>query len=109
MYIRIQDKAIRYRVSKKEAEELINDETLFDDLNLSDQFKLCYSINAVNRQSNFSFSEETNLMSLQINKDELIAELNDRPSKQGIEVKEIQSQDKNLSVFLEVDIKRAKK
>jgi len=109
MYIRIQDKTVRYRISKQESEQLLNGETLFDSLGLSEHCNLSYSIVAVNKHSNFSFSQASNLMSLQINRDDLILELKGKPSKKGIEIKENISKDKTLSVFLEVNLKREKK
>ncbi len=109
MYIRILDRTIRYRISKQESEQSINDETLFDSLDLSEKFNLSYSIVAVNKHSSFVFNQDNNLMSLQINKNELIGELKDRPSKKGIEITEIISEDKKRSVFLEINIKRIKK
>ena len=108
MYLRIKQQTIRYRISKIEAEKLINDELLYDSLDLTENLRLSYSVASTKNHSNFSFDPDANLLNLKINKKELLKELEDRPSKKGIEVSETLSKSKILSVFLEIDIKKVK-
>ncbi len=57
MYLRIRDKSIRYRISKDETDQLLNNEVIVDELDLTNHFNLSYSIVMVNRKSNFKDME----------------------------------------------------
>ena len=84
MYIRIQNQTIRYRISLEEAKKLIEGCSVADYLALSNIDQLSYLISVTNDQSSFTFSQDTNLMALQINREKLLEEIKERPSKQGI-------------------------
>ena len=105
MYIRIQDNSIRFRVSRDEASQLCEEKTLQSSLTLSLTHSLVYGIKTTSDTSRFDFDSNANGLLLSINRDELLKEIEGRPSKQGL----IFSQsfaDKIISVSLEIDLKR---
>lgn len=108
MYIRIQNQTIRFRVSMEEANKLSEGFPLEDSLFLSDEYQLFYSITPVERDSFFSFDQENSHMALKINKDQLLEEIKDRPSKQGIKIQKLFTDESKSNVFLEIDIKKVK-
>ncbi|WP_444994064.1 DUF7009 family protein [Aliikangiella sp. IMCC44359] len=108
MYIRIQNQSIRYRISRDEAAMLLNGQRLEDKLNLSSLLALTYSIDNTSSQSSFNFIDDSKELHLKINIDVLKAELEDRPSKQGIMLASKNSST-TPDVYLEIDLKKNSK
>jgi hypothetical protein len=109
MYIRIQNQAIRYRISQLEAEQLLSGETVFDCLKISTSNELTYSITISNGNHKFDYRADSNHFFLIVNKNSLLKELDQRPSKQGIL---IQNGNQALSIpeiLLEIDLKSKNK
>ncbi len=106
MYIRIQQQQIRYRISRHEAEQLLKDVKLSESVQLSSSVELNYSIKATTTSSQFEYIADENRLALSINKDELIDEIQHRPSKKGMIIPGTQTETDNLTVYLEVDIKK---
>jgi len=104
MYIRIQENTIRYRVSKLEAKQLINEEILEQSLVISPSHTLNYAINLTQHDNQFNYEETSNKLLLAINRDILIKELEQRPSKRGIVFNQY-FKDKIIGVSLEIDLK----
>lgn len=109
MYIRIQNGIIRYRISREEASKLIAGELLADEICLSSNFKLVYRITVTDEAGNFLFSQENNSLQLNVNRQELMDEIEKRPSKNGIKVVCSEQIQTYTSAYLEVDIKKVKK
>ena len=105
MYIRIQDNSIRYRVSKDEASQLAEGKLLESSLTLSSSDSLVYGINTSLDGSHFEFDSNTNGLLLSINRNELRKEIEGRPSKRGLVFTQSFTE-KNISVSLEIDLKR---
>lgn len=106
MYIRIQNNAIRYRISKDEAKKLIEGEKLIDRLFLTESMNLIYTISTTEDISSFVFISPENIFSLKINKHLLINELAERPSKSGVIIEK--NNKINREVTLEIDIKKTR-
>lgn|GEM_PF-2610918 len=106
MYIRIQQQSIRYRITREEAENLLNGDVLLDALPLEELKSLSYSVEATEGLNKFEYSESNHSMSLKINLQALQKEVAERPSKQGIAFTHQISETKSIRVSLEVDLKR---
>lgn len=106
MYIRIQKQTIRYRISQEEAKQLLEGQLLSDFLPLLTDLNLVYSVATTIDESSFNYDLERNQMALKINKNQLLNETKNKPSKYGIEVKQILSVDKQISAFLTINIRK---
>jgi hypothetical protein len=108
MYIRLNKNSIRYRVSIEEANRLLAGEELTESVQLSTLHSLSYAITTVDRVSEFVYDQDNNRFCLFIEADELNREIEDRPSKQGIELSK-KILNNLLIIALEVDLKRNRK
>ncbi|TQV87523.1 DUF7009 family protein [Aliikangiella coralliicola] len=109
MYIRIQNQTIKYRVSRAEAQQLLSHQKLQDEVALSPHQKMGYAVETCDNESYFDYVSDTNLMALHINRADLKDELEDRPSKQGILIRESNSETLSPAVYLEIDLKKSKR
>ncbi len=107
MYIRIQDNSIGFKVSKLEANQLLEASKLEDGIPLSLSISLNYAIRITSEKSSYGYSKDDNALTLSINKQELINELEHRPSKKGLEIEYFIGDDKIL-VSLQVNMKNAR-
>jgi len=107
MYIRIQNKTIRFRVSVIEAKRLLDGEVLRDSLPLSNEISLAYEVRISESNSSFNYASESNSIILLVDRKKLAYETTIRPTKTGIAFKEIIGA-KQLSVSLEIDMKKPK-
>lgn len=102
MYIKIQDKSIRYRVSQQEARKLIAGLSVQSQISLSVSDYLKYNIEITTKENQFVY--QNNSMTLYINDNKLLKELETRPSKSGIEFEQhINSE--IITIALEIDLK----
>lgn len=108
MYIRIQDNSIKFRVSKQEAEQLIEGDELSSMLSLPNEKHLLYKITTSKDENDFQYLHHENIFSLLINRNELLQEIETRPSKNGIifQTEINRSPTKFLTLSLEIDIKK---
>jgi len=105
MYIRIQDSRFRFRISSQEAQQLIGGDILLDAIPLSKTLKLTYSVETTQQVSKFEYSEIDNSLILKVNSQDLINELQARPSKQGLKILYPIHEQQTIEVFLQVDMK----
>jgi len=105
MYIRIQDKSIRYRISRHEARHLIDGGSIFQELTLSAAHSLRYGIETNSAKNSFDYDAQLNRFLLSINRNELILEMENRPSKKGIILNHNTASDP-IAVSVEIDIKK---
>lgn len=106
MYIRIQDNAIRFRISPEEAQDLLEGEVLLDAVPLNKVLKLTYSVESTSQLSKFEYSDIDHCLSLKINQESLKKEMTERPSKSGISIDHHITSEKILAVSLEIDLKK---
>ncbi len=107
MYIRMEGQTIRYRVSKQEADSLINGEKLSETTNFSADYSLTYSVKMTDELSGFvveSGQLSENKLSIMINRQQLLDEIEGRPSKQGILITTCK-QKNPLNIYLEINLK----
>lgn len=107
MYIRVDQNEIKFRVSRKEAESIINGQAVSQTCPFSPDFVLTYGVAASIHTSELCFDDINGRLLLKINLPELKSQLATRPTKTGI----IFQQDlklKTLQVSLEIDIKKPK-
>jgi len=104
MYVRIQDKSIRYRISRSEAKHLVDGGNISQELVLSSTHSLGYAIKMTNAHNSFDYDAQSNLFLVSINRNELILEIENRPSKKGIIFNQNTGSD-SISVSVEIDIK----
>jgi hypothetical protein len=109
VYIRIQDNSIRYKISKKEADELIIGKSFLDSIKLSPHFTLSYQLKltVLQKDSHFEYCKLTNILCLSINKERLNFELEHKPTKQGILFNQI-IDGQSINISLEVNLKKAR-
>ena len=105
MYTRIQDKHIKYRISKQEAIQLADGEVFHDSISLSVVDSLNYAIELTEQQNKFEYDKHSNTLSLFINQNSLTQELTNRPTKKGIVFRQ-QFGEKEITVSLEIDVKK---
>ena len=103
MYIRVEGQTIRYRISREEAEILIDGQELTQTTQFSDDYSLTYNIKITEEASCFS-AESHNKLFLLVNRQKLISEIEGRPSKQGIEIPTADKSN-HLLVNLEINLK----
>jgi len=107
MYLRLQDNSIRFRISKIEAQQLVDGTQLRQSTRLSIEQIIRYSIVCVRDDSSLSYQQSSMHLSLKINKQDLIEELAERPTKLGIRFE--QSLDRyNQIISLEINIKKTR-
>jgi len=107
MYIRIEKQIIRYRISRQEANRLIEGEELLETTHLSDDYSLTYGVKTTGGLTGFSFNSKDgagNTLSVTVNKQQLLSEIEGRPSKQGIAIA-TKGGKQALSVYLAVNLK----
>ncbi len=105
MYIRIQDQAIRFRVSKDEAEKIIAGEVLSSSIALSINVKLIYLIQIIDGENQFKYEERNNEIHISVNREKLVNELFNGPSKKGIVFNHAIAK-QTISVSLEINVKK---
>ena len=108
MYIRIQEQTIRFRVSRDEAEALIDGKWFIDSLSLSPTFSLSYSVESCDQTSHFEYSAEKQAMILKVNRQQLSQEIANRPSKKGLTILHQIDEANTIQVSLEVNLKKSK-
>ena len=108
MYIRIQNDSIRYRLSREEAAQLADGKTFQSSLSVSPSFSLKYGIITTLETSRFEYKEDSNELLLCINRNDLLKEIENRPSKKGLIFTQF-FDEKSISVALEVDLKKTDK
>ncbi|MCW8878541.1 MAG: hypothetical protein OQK04_15540 [Kangiellaceae bacterium] len=108
MYIRIQDNSIRFRVSRNEAEQLLDGGKLEESLRLSPAKTLHYSIAPTQNENTYRLDESNNSICASINLESLRNELENKPSKKGITIFTSTDKPSPSLVTLEVDLKRKK-
>ncbi len=107
MYIRIQDNGIRYRISRDEANELLEGKQLTEQLSLSQEIQLTYQVLLTDKKNSFKFNQQENSFNLRIAKTDLEKEISERPSKKGILFCQT-SNNIAQDYSLEIDVKKSK-
>lgn len=108
MYIRIQQKAIKFRVSQDEAHSLLNGLKLTDAIAFSPQSILSYSVESTEQESFFQFDDDLLSLTICVNQLALQEELEQRPSKLGIIIGLTENGDQPQQITLEIDLKRSR-
>ena len=104
MYIRLEEQVIKFRVSREEAQMLLNGEKLESKTAFSGDFSLTYRVETTIQESSFTSNCCKSLV-LAINKQQLMDELEDRPSKEGICIS-YQEEGVELKAYLVVNLKK---
>jgi len=107
MYIRLEEQTIKIRISREEAQKLIDGQHLASKTELSDDFSISYRVETTIEDSSFT-SKCCKFMVLSINKHQLASEIEDRPSKDGIYVS-YREGDVKLDTYLVVNLKKKRK
>jgi len=105
MYIRIQDRTIRYRVSKAECQQLLDGRVLQDYFPASPDKNLTYSAKVTDSPGQFIFDQIQNHFQLKVNKKRLLEELENRPSKMGLAIVNQGSEISDPIAYLQIDLK----
>lgn len=108
MYLRIEQDEIRFRVSQKEADALVNGQVISQECIWSKEFRLSFSIVSVEQTSSLDFDKNSAKLKLKINQESLRSELATRPSKTGIIFHQT-IDERELQVSLEIDLKKHRK
>ena len=108
MYIRIQDRTIRYRVSKIECQKLLDGAKLQDHFPAAPDKDLTYSVDVTDGPGAFVFEQSQNHFKLSVNKQRLKEELDVRPSKMGLAILNKTAELSEPVAYLQIDLKNKK-
>ena len=104
MYLKIQENAIRYRISQKEAKSVLAGQCLSHGISLTASAHLRYQLSISHKASNFQYDATHNAMILTINHQALSQEVENRPSKKGIIINQTVGPE-TLTISLEIDLR----
>ncbi len=102
MYLKLQDQCLKFRISQLEAKSLLAGKNISEKFAFSPELNIHYSISVSNAASKIVYPDKTSL-ELQVSRNQLLQELDGRPSKMGIPINTID--DYQIKAYLEIDLK----
>ncbi|MDQ7050571.1 MAG: hypothetical protein Q9M92_13990 [Enterobacterales bacterium] len=102
MYLKLQDQCLKFRISQQEAKSLLAGKNIREQFCFTPELNLHYCLSVTDAASKIVFPDESSLK-LHVHRDQLLKELDGRPSKNGISI--ISIEDKKIEAYLEIDLK----